>query len=58
MLDHEADNEERWRPIGEIDPATGRSTVDLTPARLRPLKPGLALGPPIHWGRVRQSPIY
>jgi hypothetical protein len=28
-----ADDEDRWRPIGEIDPVTGRSTVDLEKAR-------------------------
>jgi hypothetical protein len=27
------DDEEDWRPIGEIDPVTGRSTVDLAKAR-------------------------
>jgi hypothetical protein len=31
--------DEEWRPIGEIDPATGRSTVDVSKARgWRPLK--------------------
>ena len=30
--------DEEWRPIGEIDPATGRSTVDYSRAsRWRPL---------------------
>lgn len=30
--------DEVWRPLGEIDPATGRSTVDLEKARRwRPL---------------------
>jgi hypothetical protein len=34
----EADDDDRWRPIGEIDPTTGRSSVDLTQARRwRPL---------------------
>ena len=34
----EAGDEERWRPIGEIDPVTGRSTVDYSNARRwRPL---------------------
>jgi hypothetical protein len=27
------EDEERWRYIGEIDPTTGRSTVDLEKAR-------------------------
>jgi hypothetical protein len=32
------DDEEDWRPIGEIDPVTGRSTVDYSLARRwRPL---------------------
>lgn len=33
-----ADDEDRWRPIGEIDPATGRAQVDYGQAqRWRPL---------------------
>jgi hypothetical protein len=31
------DDEDRWRPIGEIDPTTGRARVDYSLARWRPL---------------------
>ena len=31
----EADDEDHWRPIGELDPTTGRSTFDLEKARPR-----------------------
>ena len=36
--DAEPDDEDGWRPLGEIDSTTGRSTVDLEKARRwRPL---------------------